>query len=148
TGVGGGRTAGSRARRRRDRARRAPTHAHAARRRRGAGETEGSLEAAPAALLTRLRPAVPRSRAAGQRGMRFRLPARPDARALRGQRRSQPRVAATPGRARSRNATALPGRDERWGLGGHLGAHARARDRGTPRLCRGVTVWGAISGPM
>src|SRR5205814_9152032 len=85
---------------------------------------EGGSEAVPAALLKRLRPAVPRSRAAGQRGVRFRLPARPDARALRGQRRSQPRVAATPGRARSRNATAPPGRDERWG------------------------VWGTISGPM
>src|ERR671930_204508 len=54
-----------------------------------------------------------------------------------------------------RRATAPPGRDERWGFGGHLGAPMLSaqpsRDhQGAPRLRRGATSvggLGAISGP-
>src|SRR5439155_19402304 len=104
---------------------RPPAHAHPARRRRGAGEAEGGLETAPAALLTRLRPAVPRSRAAGQRGMRLRLPARQDTRALRGFGRPVPRVSAT-----SRSATAPPGRGARWGTFERRGGGTAGAPRG------------------
>src|SRR5205814_909291 len=61
-----------------DPARRADAPAHAPGRRRGACTPPRGLDAATASVHARLRPPLPRPRAAGQRGVRLRFLGRPD----------------------------------------------------------------------
>src|SRR5206468_2053922 len=75
---------GTRPRRPRDRARRAEAYADPAGRRRGAAPAPLGVETASAPVHSRLRSPLPRPRAAGQRRVRLRLPARPNTGTRRG----------------------------------------------------------------